>query len=283
MLRPLRRLVGYLNLTVSDDMLLGKRFMGNVKIDLVSRVSVCEEVNGSPPKPKLQSHSIKIPASPKLPFLCLFGQGGVQPDGLWTTNIFALKSSFYLQPVPIRHYSCCIDDGTSNKPDSVTGMTPKMVKLLKCLSTAIKPEMHTHGVNILKRMFQMDPNIQRMFPKFACDDMCALDRNPAFQKHVDAIMKSLLNLMDSAGSLPDIKSSLAVLIKIHKDMCIPPKHFITFGNALNDYLKETLGVKYSEDVECAVAYFWKYVVQELTVTPLKAKCPKCGCTILKEC
>ncbi|XP_026677192.1 uncharacterized protein LOC103506311 [Diaphorina citri] len=130
----------------------------------------------------------------------------------------------------MRPFSCCVDE-TSNKPDPVTGLTPKMVGLLKCLSVAIKPEAHRHGVNIFKKLFLMDKTVQRMFPKFACDDV---------------------NLQEY------------------------------FGYAINEYLKETLGAKYSEDVECAVAYFWKFVASEMTAKPHQ-KCPKCGCTVLKRC
>lgn len=187
----------------------------------------------------------------------------------------------YFGAIQSSPYVTCIDDPASLKPDPITGLTPKMVGLLKCLAAAIKPDMHTHGVNIFKRMFEMDRDIQRLFPKFPCDDMCGLDRNPDFNKHVDTVMKAILYNMEVSGSAPDLKSNMALQQKIHKDLAIPDRHFVTFGNAVNDYLKETLGVKYSEDVECAVAYFWKFLATEMTTKPGHTKCPQCGATIVK--
>ncbi|XP_008468905.1 uncharacterized protein LOC103506299 [Diaphorina citri] len=280
---PFRRLLSRQNLSNVARLLTNKGW-GNGEKCLVMPAGggiECQSGGGalspipSNPKPS------RLNLLPKPASSCFHGPGF---DSLRPFRPFFPKPGFLFHGYgfdSMRPFSCCVDE-TSNKPDPVTGLTPKMVGLLKCLGVAIKPEAHRHGVNIFKKLFLMDKTVQRMFPKFACDDMCGLDENPDFHKHVDAVMKSILYMMESSGSVPDMKSTLALQVKIHKDLCIPDRHFITFGYAINEYLKETLGAKYSEDVECAVAYFWKFVASEMTAKPHQ-KCPKCGCTVLKRC
>ncbi|XP_018008187.1 cytoglobin-2 [Hyalella azteca] len=132
-----------------------------------------------------------------------------------------------------------------DKPNDITGLTPREARAVVVTWDIVKPNMAHHGVQFFLRLFERHPNIQKKFSGFDGKPLAVLQEDKRLRAHATTVMNAINSVVESLGDPETLVEILKTTGKNHKRRGIEKTHFESLRVVLLDYLRDNLGTAYS--------------------------------------